>query len=244
MNELQRLLCSQQWLFFLKWMAPIVFVSLVTRFSGTKVDVTKFSQILLICSEAINIVFYFFLKTSQLFSNTSPIRQTALTRSKPWRHNWRETVPSSYFSQCVQADKRIANAALVKQEQAAGSTKCDWDGPHRALRWIGTNSLPENTHHDYFHVFLFKIPIQFQISAKAALVGSLHSPANRNTSKNLLASPRLYVWTHPTPSTNTNSRLSVNNNGCLIQSRLFCGSVWKKILHSCRVTVQTGDRHL
>lgn len=155
MNELQRLLHSQQWLFFLKWMAPIVFVSLVTRFSGTKVDVTKFSQILLIYSEAINIVFYF-LKTSQLFSNIIPIRETALTSSKPWMHNWREIVPSSYFSQYIAADKRIANAALLKQDDAAGSTQCDRDGLHHALRWIGTNSFPENRHHDYFHVFLLK----------------------------------------------------------------------------------------
>lgn len=197
MNELQRLLYSQQWLFFLKWMAPIVFVSLVTRFSGTKVDVTKFSQILLICSEAINIVFYF-LKTSQLFSNISPIRQTALTRSKPWMHNWRETVPSSYFSQCVQADKRIANAALLKQEQTAGSTKCDWDGLHRALRWIGTNSLPENTHHDYFHVFLFKIKFGFKyLQRQPWWVCFIRLPTV--IYRKFAGLPEA-LWTHPTPA--------------------------------------------
>lgn len=83
MNELQRLLYSQQWLFFLKWMAPIVFVSLVTRFSGTKVVVTKFSQILLICSEAINIVFFFFWRHHSYFQTLAPLDKLLWQAANP-----------------------------------------------------------------------------------------------------------------------------------------------------------------
>lgn len=187
MNELQRLPHSRQWLFFLKWIAPIVFVNLVIHFSGTKVDVTKFSQILLIYSEAIKTVFYF-LKTSQVFSNIFPIRQTALTSSKPWMHSWRERVPSSYFSQYNQSDKRSANATLLKQEYAAGST-LRLASTHTAMDWDQYSSRKYTPWYN-FHVFVVKIKYSFKYLPRQpwwVCFISLPTVINRK----LLASPRL-----------------------------------------------------
>lgn len=60
-----------------------LYIYLVTHFSGTKVDVTKFSQILPLYTETINAVF----KKIQLLSNFLQLIQHAiLSSNKTWTH--------------------------------------------------------------------------------------------------------------------------------------------------------------
>lgn len=171
MSELSRLLHSRKWLFFVKVTGTNCFCQLSNPFLRNKGGC---DQILSdTASEAINAVLCF-LKTSQIFSHFQhfPIRQTTFTSSKPLPHNWHE---SRHHISHNQADKRIANAALVNQEYAAGNTQCAWDWLQRTLQWFGTNIGPEKyTPWSHFHVHCSKNQIQFQISVKAALVGLLH----------------------------------------------------------------------
>lgn len=73
-----------------------------------------------------------------------------------------------------------------------------WDGLHHALRWIGTSSLPENTHHDYFHVFLLKIKFSFKyLQRQPWWVCFIRLPTVIH--RKFAGLPEA-LWTHPTPA--------------------------------------------
>lgn len=134
-------------------------------------DVTKFSQILLLYSEAINTVFYF-CEDSRYFclSNVSPVRRKKNLLSQAANPELTIGIKQSHHHISHNTTRQIkdfANAASMNEESAAGSTRCDGD-------WLQRSLSRNDTPRYHFHVYCGKNQIQFQISAKAALVGLLH----------------------------------------------------------------------
>lgn len=129
---------------------------------------TKFSQILLLYSEAINTVFYF-CEDSRYFclSNVSPVRwkkKPLLSQAaNPERTIGVKQSHHHISHNTTRQIKDFANAAWLNQESAAGSTRCDGDWLQRSLCWIESDIHPETTHRDIVFVYIVeKIKYSFR----------------------------------------------------------------------------------
>lgn len=163
--------------FLLQETGTIGFCQLSNPFLRNKGGWTKFSQILLLYSEAINTVFYF-LMTSQLFfpfPTFPPLDKRLSQAANPERaigikeschqisHNTtrqiKELQMQHYWT------KNMLQVAQTVTETTF-NTHCDRPGPIFVQKY--------STQWYHFHVYCGENQIQLQLSAKAALVGLLH----------------------------------------------------------------------
>lgn len=129
-------------------------------------DVTKFSQILLLYSEAINTVFYF-CEDSRYFclSNVSPVRKKTLLSqaANPECTTGINQSRHHISHNTTRQIKDFANAASLNQEYAAGSTRCDGNWLQRSLCWMESDIRPETTHREIIFMYIVvKIKYSFR----------------------------------------------------------------------------------